>query len=178
MIALQATRDATFILFKAAFQPKVVVDPQNFDTAMLSCMIQTLETEFSGPALGSSMLSTTLHLSVKAVLRLFEGTRATVTSVVRKKRLAHARQNLLNGTETISTIAQRWCFSDASHFSRAFKKHYRVAPASSGSDEAYAWRRVARARCTTTSVNARVPRLPPRSPVLLSGSATADSMAC
>jgi AraC family transcriptional regulator, positive regulator of tynA and feaB len=52
----------------------------------------------------------------------------TVGEVVRVRRLAKARRDLMKSGEPISTIAHRWRFSDSSHFSKAFKAHYGVSP--------------------------------------------------
>lgn len=129
--ALQAARDATLSLVRAVLQPGTDAGSggaAGADTALLHSMFRTIDARISDGRLGPRVLAATHHVSVRTVHRLFHGTGDTVAGVIRKKRLTRARQNLMTGTETISTIAQRWCFSDASHFSRAFRKHYGMSP--------------------------------------------------
>jgi AraC-like DNA-binding protein len=67
-------------------------------------------------------------VSPRTVYRLFARDGETVGSVVRARRLSRARLDLRDAETTVSTIASRWGFADAGHFSRSFRKTYGVTP--------------------------------------------------
>ena len=65
---------------------------------------------------------------MRTVYRLFSQDGDTFGAVVRQRRLDHARQELASSDETISSIAARWGFADASHLSRSFKCAFGMSP--------------------------------------------------
>lgn len=67
-------------------------------------------------------------ISVRSVHRLFEDGNGSFSATVRAARLAHARRDVVDSADSFQVIAMRWGFSDASHFSREFRKTYGVAP--------------------------------------------------
>jgi AraC-like DNA-binding protein len=67
-------------------------------------------------------------VSIRTVNRVFSVTGQTVGEVVRARRLARARGDVIKSDRPISGIAQRWGFSDTGHFSRTFKAHYGSSP--------------------------------------------------
>jgi AraC family transcriptional regulator, positive regulator of tynA and feaB len=67
-------------------------------------------------------------MSVRSVYRVFEEAGETVGGFVRARRLERARRDLAAGADSISQIAVRWGFSDASHFARAFRAQYGCPP--------------------------------------------------
>jgi AraC family transcriptional activator of tynA and feaB len=64
----------------------------------------------------------------RTVHRAFASTGDTVGAVIRRHRLAAARHDLVNTSLSISTIACRWGFSDASHFGREFRREFSASP--------------------------------------------------
>ena len=68
------------------------------------------------------------NVAPRTVHRAFEATGDTVGSVVRKHRLAAARDDLVNTNLSIAAIAHRWGFCDASHFGREFRRHLSLSP--------------------------------------------------
>jgi AraC-like DNA-binding protein len=62
-------------------------------------------------------------VSIRTVNRVFQCHRSNRRWVVRVRRLARARADVTDSDQPISNIAQRWGFSDTSHFSRTFKAH-------------------------------------------------------
>lgn len=70
-------------------------------------------------------------LSARTLDRLFEHEPTTVASTIRDWRLDGARRDLLDPRArraTIGAIAGRWCFPDAAHFSRLYKRHFGTSP--------------------------------------------------
>ncbi|WP_406432165.1 AraC family transcriptional regulator [Streptomyces sp. NBC_00631] len=64
----------------------------------------------------------------RTVHRAFASTGDTPGSVIRKHRLAAARDDLVNTNSSIAAIAHRWGFCDASHFGREFRRDFSVSP--------------------------------------------------
>ncbi|MDD7965446.1 helix-turn-helix domain-containing protein [Actinomycetospora lemnae] len=67
-------------------------------------------------------------VSVRTLYRMFEESGETVAAYVRTRRLARARHDIVTTAGTITDIAIRWGFTDASHFSRAFRGAYGYSP--------------------------------------------------
>jgi AraC-like DNA-binding protein len=67
-------------------------------------------------------------VSVRTVHRLFAESGETVGGVVRSRRLARARRELLEENHPVADIAMRWGFADASHFTRLFRQEYGCTP--------------------------------------------------
>ncbi|HEY3684402.1 MAG TPA: helix-turn-helix domain-containing protein [Streptosporangiaceae bacterium] len=79
--------------------------------------------------LSAKQLASTHGISVRTVHRLFAETGESLGDVVRRRRLARARAELAASHDTtITAIAARWGFADASHFSRLFKECYGMSP--------------------------------------------------
>ncbi|WP_406034228.1 helix-turn-helix transcriptional regulator [Nocardioides sp. NBC_00163] len=68
------------------------------------------------------------NVSTRTVHRAFSMTGDTMTAVVRARRLAAVREELVHTNSTIENIAHRWCFYDASHLSREFRRCFGVSP--------------------------------------------------
>ncbi|GAB3617709.1 hypothetical protein GCM10027416_22660 [Okibacterium endophyticum] len=67
-------------------------------------------------------------ISIRTMNRIFAAAGTTYSEVVRQRRLANGRMDLINSQDSISKIAFRWGFADGSHFSRAFKDSFGVSP--------------------------------------------------
>lgn len=127
--ALLSARNATLNLVSAAMQPESAgTDPHQINQVLHANMVQDIERNLTRFDLGPALIARNHHVSVRSVHRLFEGSGDTITGFIRSRRLARARQDLASGIDTVSTIAQRWCFSDASHFARLFKKQFGMSP--------------------------------------------------
>ncbi|MET8957947.1 AraC family transcriptional regulator [Streptomyces sp. NPDC004096] len=81
--------------------------------------------------LSPSMIAQTLGVSLRTLHRSFAETDDSVMALVRRRRLQGAHDELLRTGSAISVseIAARWHFSDASHFIRQFKSSYGASPA-------------------------------------------------
>ncbi|WP_197517352.1 helix-turn-helix transcriptional regulator [Microbacterium karelineae] len=68
------------------------------------------------------------NVAPRTVHRAFSSTGDTLGEVVRARRLAAARDDLVRSASTISAIAHRWGYCDASHFGREFRRGFGSAP--------------------------------------------------
>jgi AraC-like DNA-binding protein len=67
-------------------------------------------------------------ISVRSLCRVFEGSGESFSSLVRSARVARARRDVIEGRDSCQTIAMRWGFADASHFTREFRRHFGTTP--------------------------------------------------
>lgn len=67
-------------------------------------------------------------ISVRTLGRLFAENGGTFTSVVRAKRIARVREDLLTGGDTVEALARRWGFFDTSHLNRWFRAVHAMSP--------------------------------------------------
>jgi AraC family transcriptional activator of tynA and feaB len=68
------------------------------------------------------------NVSTRTIHRAFSLTGDTMTAVVRARRMAAVREELVNSNMTIATIAHRWCYYDPSHLRREFHRSFGVSP--------------------------------------------------
>lgn len=90
---------------------------------------QYIERHLLEASLGPSDIADAIGVSVRTIHRIFNLSGESVMAYVRRRRLHHARNELLaESNPTISSIATRWLFSDASHFTRVFRQHFGMPP--------------------------------------------------
>lgn len=68
------------------------------------------------------------NVSTRTIHRAFSLTGDTMTALVRARRMAAVREELVNSDMTIATIAHRWCYYDPSHLRREFHRCFGVSP--------------------------------------------------
>lgn len=68
------------------------------------------------------------NVSARTIHRAFSLTGDTMTAVVRARRLAAVREDLVHTDMTIAAIAHRWCYYDPSHLGREFRRHFGASP--------------------------------------------------
>ncbi|MDT3722449.1 transcriptional regulator FeaR [Pseudomonas oryzihabitans] len=73
-------------------------------------------------------LATRLNVSVRQLYRQFAGDGDSLCRFIQRQRLERSAQELVGGTLPITTLAYKWGFTDAAHFSRLFKRHYGLSP--------------------------------------------------
>jgi AraC family transcriptional activator of tynA and feaB len=73
-------------------------------------------------------LATAHNVSTRTVHRTFALTGDTMTGVVRARRVAGVREDLVHTDLTIAAIAYRWNYYDPSHLGREFRRHYGISP--------------------------------------------------
>lgn len=123
--ALPAARNATIELLAAALQEPARAPEST--AATRTAAERFIEGNLRRHRLAATDVSRALGVSVRSLYRAFEDSGDSVSSFIRTRRLAHARDDLAAGM-TVSQVARRWHYTDPSHFSRSFKRHFGVNP--------------------------------------------------
>jgi AraC family transcriptional regulator, positive regulator of tynA and feaB len=124
--ALPAARNATIELLAAALQDIRSADLCS-GPATRSAAETLIDRRLSEPALTPAVVARALGVSTRSLHRAFEDSGESVSGFIRTRRLARARDDLIAG-HTVSQVARRWNFTDPSHFSRSFKRHFGLNP--------------------------------------------------
>lgn len=126
--AVTAARNATLELLSGALRTgSDVPSSSSAQPALRAAMDRYIEQHLITPVT-PGMIAKAHGVSVRAVNRIFNATGETVGEVVRLRRLARAREEVIGNDRPVASIAHRWGFSDSSHFSRLFKAHYGTSP--------------------------------------------------
>ena len=99
--------------------------------ALLHRIHQSVERRLDEPELSPADVAATVGISERYLQKLLEGAGANFSQRLRERRLARAHADLespLEAQRSISEIAYRYGFSDAAHFSRAFRQRFGQAP--------------------------------------------------
>ena len=99
--------------------------------ALLHRIGQTVERKLDDPDLTPARVAQIEGISERYLQKLFEGTGDSFTHYLRERRLHRTSVDLANPAEahqSVSEIAFRCGFSDAAHFSRAFRERYGLSP--------------------------------------------------
>ncbi|NTV71969.1 MAG: helix-turn-helix domain-containing protein [Azonexaceae bacterium] len=105
------TRSQMYVVLQA----KALIE-KNLDAHVLDC-------DFVAKAIG---------LSARQLNRIFEHEGTSVSRLIWRRRLERANEDLMNPAMRhvqVAEIAYRWCFSSAAHFSRVYRQHYGLPPA-------------------------------------------------
>ncbi|MEV6027700.1 helix-turn-helix domain-containing protein [Streptomyces sp. NPDC052036] len=76
-------------------------------------------------------VATAQHISIRYLHKLFEDHDSTVGRWIQHRRLEEARRELARpgrDDTTVSAVARRWGFANATHFSRSFRARYGMSP--------------------------------------------------
>lgn len=98
---------------------------------LLQKIYSHINNNLGSPTLSPGSIAAAHYISVRHLHALFAEHDTTVSTVIKQRRLEHARADLTDpsfSTKTVAAIAGRWGFVDAAHFSRVFKQHYGVSP--------------------------------------------------
>ena len=123
--ALPAARNATIELLAAALQEPVRV-PQ-MTVATRAAAEAYIDRHLRERQLSAADVSSAIGVSVRSLHRAFEDSGESVAAFIRLRRLSRARDDLTAGM-TVSQVARRWHYTDPSHFSRSFKRHFGINP--------------------------------------------------
>lgn len=109
-------------------QDRVGRDPRQI---LQQKIYQYIESNLASPDLAPGAIAAAHYISTRHLHALFREANTTVSTWIRERRLERCRADLLDpvlSDRTISTIAARWGFTDAAHFSRVFKSTYGLSP--------------------------------------------------
>lgn len=98
---------------------------------LLDHVQQLIDESLSQPGLTPTRLANRLNISVRHLYRLFEEQGDSVCRYIQRSRLRYSARDLANPSlrsESITSIAYKWGFTDSAHFSRSFKKHFEQSP--------------------------------------------------
>ena len=90
-----------------------------------------IDESLSQPGLSPVGLASRLNISVRHLYRLFEEQDDSVCRYIQRARLKRSADDLINPflrSESITSIAYKWGFTDSAHFSRSFKKQFEQSP--------------------------------------------------
>jgi len=90
-----------------------------------------IDESLAQPGLSPIGLANRLNISVRHLYRLFEEQDDSVCRYIQRARLKRSADDLTNPflrSESITSIAYKWGFTDSAHFSRSFKKQFELSP--------------------------------------------------
>lgn len=131
----RALQEALIALMVPAFKlggcamPRVAACYETADLYALSLRI--IESSLQDSTLDPETLADRLGVSLRRLYRLFESEGDSVCRVIQRCRLQRSAEDLRHvgaSGESITQIAFKWGFVDASHFSRAFKREFSLSP--------------------------------------------------
>jgi len=120
---------ATVALMAAALETLVASAGADHRRKLMARISGHILKHLADPALTPERVADALGLSLRQLHRVFGASGWTVERWIWQQRLLRCRQALdLREKTPISQIAYRWGFSDAAHFSRAFREAFGTAP--------------------------------------------------
>jgi AraC-like DNA-binding protein len=100
---------------------------------LLASFYDYIDANLGDPDLSPASIAAAHFVSTRHLHHVFQDSGTTVASWIKHQRLEHAARDLRDPLQTgkpISSIAARWGFIDAAHFSRAFRDAYGQSPSS------------------------------------------------
>ncbi|MGS2809189.1 MULTISPECIES: helix-turn-helix domain-containing protein [Nocardia] len=126
--ALASARNATLELLSGALRPDVGASACSSVAALRATIEQWIERNLFDEITPASVAAAHA-VSVRTVHRAFAESGESLGAMVRRRRIVRARAELCRTDIPVASIASRFGFADASHFSRAFKDMYGMPPA-------------------------------------------------
>lgn len=105
-----------------------LADPHH---ALMQRIRDYIEANLPSAELGPTRIAAEHYISTRHLQGLFQEQGTTVSAWIRSRRLERCRRELmdpLSATRSVASIATRWGFVDAAHFSRVFKATYGESP--------------------------------------------------
>lgn len=126
--AITAARYAALEVVSAALQVDNVMGRVS-DAAALRLLAQSqVDAHLEDSLLEPAWVAARLGVSLRTLQRAFAEEGETLAEYIRDRRLARARDDLVNGRESVAMIAATWQFSDASHLARSMRRRYGMTP--------------------------------------------------
>jgi AraC-like DNA-binding protein len=97
---------------------------------LLKKILHYVDAHLSEPTLTPQEVASAMEISLRHLHRVFSATGTTMGDYVRGCRLDRCRHDMLDAQlrgKTITEIAFFWGFSDAAHFSHAFRKRFGIS---------------------------------------------------
>jgi AraC-like DNA-binding protein len=125
-------KDAVGSMIAACIAPstdRIAVAKDQLDVGRLEKVRRVVRQELRSPALGAAVLCGITGMSRSTLYRLMES-QGGVTRYIRRQRLLECHAALRDpvGDKSIAAIAEELCFTDASEFSRAFRREFGASP--------------------------------------------------
>jgi AraC-like DNA-binding protein len=127
-----AVLDLVSVALAAHLERVPKLPPETRTHALLLSCRRYIEEHLSDPRLTPESVAVAHHISLRYLHRLFEPGGEGVAALIRRRRLARCRQDLLDPAlvaRPVSAIGARWGLPDAAHFSRIFKAAHGLPPA-------------------------------------------------
>ncbi|WP_053352010.1 AraC-like ligand-binding domain-containing protein [Leucobacter musarum] len=120
-------------LMSTLFSSILDADPGQRDPhqILLHKITSYIETHLGDSDLSPNSIAAAHYISTRHLHSLFRQAETTVSTWIRERRLDRCRADLLDPVlqdRTVSTVAARWGFTDAAHFSRVFKAAFGLSP--------------------------------------------------
>ena len=125
------TLDLLAVLFARRLDLGARLPGQVRDSALLARVQSFALARLGDPTLTPEALATANHISLRTLQRLFAASDSTVAGWIRGRRLERCRRDLLDPSmvgRPVMSIAARWGFTNAAHFTRVFKAAYGSSP--------------------------------------------------
>ncbi|GAA0978831.1 helix-turn-helix domain-containing protein [Acrocarpospora macrocephala] len=90
-----------------------------------------VEQRLSDPNLSPTAIAAAHQISLRHLYQIFDDEDVTLSAWIRRQRLENCRRDLADprlASRPVHAIASRWGFTDAAHFSRAFRNAYDMPP--------------------------------------------------
>ncbi|MFF3565274.1 helix-turn-helix domain-containing protein [Streptomyces sp. NPDC002574] len=128
----RAAQQSVLQLLAGALMARGVSADSAFRPSLRAAARNCAEARLLDPHLSPAEIARTLSVSVRTLHRAFTEVDESLMAYVRRRRLERAREELvaMDGRYTVSAVAARWHFADASHFGRAFKRQFGETPSS------------------------------------------------
>ncbi|MFC4589650.1 AraC-like ligand-binding domain-containing protein [Sphaerisporangium corydalis] len=110
---------------------EVAADPESATRALFLRVTAFIEARLGDGGLAPGDIAAAHHISTRYLHKLFHAEGTTVSTWIRDRRLEHCGHDLrdpLLATRSVSAIAAKWGYFDASHFSRIFKTAFGTSP--------------------------------------------------
>ena len=125
-------KDAVGSMIAACIAPspdRIAAAKSQLDAGRLEKVRRAVRREPRSPSLGPDLLCRLVGVSRSGLYRLMES-QGGVTRYIRRQRLLESHAALCDpiGDKSIAAIAEELCFTDASEFSRAFRREFDASP--------------------------------------------------
>ncbi|SPE99575.1 helix-turn-helix domain-containing protein [Streptomyces sp. MA5143a] len=105
--------------------------PPGGRSPLVARILRFIDEHLADADLSPEVIAGAHHISVRYLHKLFQDEGTTVGRWIQRRRLEECRRDLelgVRGRRTIASVAGRWGFLSATHFSRVFRAAYGMSP--------------------------------------------------